>query len=418
MKRIEEIVRLVENGEVDKALALVPDIKKNGSDEEKYELADYLYSWGMLEEAKELLEELSLRYPDEGEVRLFLAEVYTELEEEEKALEILEQIDEDDPLFARACLIAADLYQMQGLEEVSERKLQQAYEKMPDEPIIQFALAELYFSMGQYPKSIPFYEKVLKKEKTIAGTHIPERLAEALSLCGEFEQALPYYDEALQEKIDSRTLFSYGFTAFQAEYYRTAIEKLSELKELDPEYVPLYLYLAKAYEQEGQLEKSYEIAKEGIHVDEWNKELLLYAGKVALKLKKPDEAESWLRKAIEIDQGYIEALTTLCALLLHQERYEEVVSCLEEAMKQGEYDPQFEWDLARAKHKLEMYSDALNHYREAYTFFKDNVDFLEEYGYFLIEEGNRERAKEIFQQIVRLDPGHIEAADILLQLEE
>ncbi|NNU92337.1 tetratricopeptide repeat protein [Geobacillus sp. NFOSA3] len=418
MKRIEEIVRLVENGEVDKALGLVPDIKKNGSDEEKYELADYLYSWGMLEEAKELLEELSLRYPDEGEVRLFLAEVYTELEEEEKALEILEQIDEDDPLFARACLIAADLYQMQGLEEVSERKLQQAYEKMPDEPIIQFALAELYFSMGQYPKSIPFYEKVLKKEKTIAGTHIPERLAEALSLCGEFEQALPYYDEALQEKIDSRTLFGYGFTAFQAEYYRTAIEKLSELKELDPEYVPLYLYLAKAYEQEGQLEKSYEIAKEGIHVDEWNKELLLYAGKVALKLKKPDEAESWLRKAIEIDQGYIEALTTLCALLLHQERYEEVVSCLEEAMKQGEYDPQFEWDLARAKHKLEMYSDALNHYREAYTFFKDNVDFLEEYGYFLIEEGNRERAKEIFQQIVRLDPGHIEAADILLQLEE
>ncbi|WMT18927.1 tetratricopeptide repeat protein [Parageobacillus toebii] len=418
MKRIEEIVRLVENGEVDKALALVPDIKKNGSDEEKYELADYLYSWGMLEEAKELLEELSLRYPDEGEVRLFLAEVYTELEEEEKALEILEQIDEDDPLFARACLIAADLYQMQGLEEVSERKLQQAYEKMPDEPIIQFALAELYFSTGQYPKSIPFYEKVLKKEKTIAGTHIPERLAEALSLCGEFEQALPYYDEALQEKIDSRTLFGYGFTAFQAEYYRTAIEKLSELKELDPEYVPLYLYLAKAYEQEGQLEKSYEIAKEGIDVDEWNKELLLYAGKVALKLKKPDEAESWLRKAIEIDQGYIEALTTLCALLLHQERYEEVVSCLEEVMKQGEYDPQFEWDLARAKHKLEMYSDALNHYREAYTFFKDNVDFLEEYGYFLIEEGNRERAKEIFQQIVRLDPGHIEAADILLQLEE
>ncbi|UOE75167.1 tetratricopeptide repeat protein [Parageobacillus thermoglucosidasius] len=418
MKRIEEIVHLVESGEVQKALALVPDIKKNGSDEEKYELADHLYSWGMLEETKELLEELAHRYPDEGEIRLFLAEVYTDLEEEENALAILEQIDEDDPLFARACLIAADLYQMQGLEEVSERKLQQAYEKMPDEPIIQFALAELYFSMGQYSKSIPFYEKVLKKEKTIAGTHIPERLAEALSLCGEFEQALPYYDEALQEKLDSRTLFGYGVTAFQAEYYQTAIEKLSELKALDPEFVPLYLYLAKAYEHEGQLEKSYEIAKEGIHVDEWNKELLLYAGKVALKLGKPDEAESWLKKAIEIDQGYIEALTTLSSLLLHQERYEEVVSCLEEVMAQGEYDPQFEWDLARAKHKLEMYSDALNHYREAYTFFKNNIDFLEEYGYFLIEEGDREQAKEIFQQIVRLDPGHIEAADMLLQLEE
>jgi tetratricopeptide (TPR) repeat protein len=418
MTRVEEIVRLVENGEVNKALSLVPEVKKTGSDEEKYELADYLYSWGMLEEAKELLEELSFRYPDEGEIRLFLAEVYTELDEEDRALEILTQIEEDDPLFARACLLAADLYQMQGLEEVSERKLKQAYEKMPDEPIIQFALAELYFSMGQYTKSIPFYEKVREKTKEMAGTLIAERLAEALSLCGEFEQALPYYDEALKTKVDSRLLFGYGFTAFQAEYYQTAIEKLSELKELDPEYVPLYLYLAKAYEHEGKLKKSYDIAKEGIHVDEWNKELLLYAGKMALKLRKPDEAESWLRKAIEIDQGYIEALTTLCALLLHEERYEDVVSCLEEALAQGEYDPQFEWDLARAKHKLEMYSDALNHYQEAYTFFKNNVDFLEEYGYFLIEEGDRERAKEIFQQIVRLDPGHMEAADMLLQLEE
>ncbi|NIK15096.1 tetratricopeptide (TPR) repeat protein [Saccharococcus thermophilus] len=418
MTRVEEIVRLVENGEVNKALSLVPEVKKNGSDEEKYELADYLYSWGMLEEAKELLEELSLRYPDEGEIRLFLAEVYTELDEEDRALEILAQIKEDDPLFARACLLAADLYQMQGLEEVSERKLKQAYEKMPDEPIIQFALAELYFSMGQYTKSIPFYEKVREKTKEMAGTLIVERLAEALSFCGEFEQALPYYDEALKAKVDSRTLFGYGFTAFQAEYYQTAIEKLSELKELDPEYVPLYLYLAKAYEHEGKLKKSYDIAKEGIHVDEWNKELLLYAGKMALKLGKPDEAESWLKKAIEIDPGYIEALTTLCALLLHEERYEDVVSCLEGALAQGEYDPQFEWDLARAKHKLEMYSDALNHYQEAYTFFKNNVDFLEEYGYFLIEEGDRERAKEIFQQIVRLDPGHMEAANMLLQLEE
>lgn len=418
MTRVEEIVRLVENGEVNKALSLVPEVKKNGSDEEKYELADYLYSWGMLEEAKELLEELSLRYPDEGEIRLFLAEVYTELDEEDRALEILAQIKEDDPLFARACLLAADLYQMQGLEEISERKLKQAYEKMPDEPIIQFALAELYFSMGQYTKSIPFYEKVREKTKEMAGTLIVERLAEALSFCGEFEQALPYYDEALKAKVDSRTLFGYGFTAFQAEYYQTAIEKLSELKELDPEYVPLYLYLAKAYEHEGKLKKSYDIAKEGIHVDEWNKELLLYAGKMALKLGKPDEAESWLKKAIEIDPGYIEALTTLCALLLHEERYEDVVSCLEGALAQGEYDPQFEWDLARAKHKLEMYSDALNHYQEAYTFFKNNVDFLEEYGYFLIEEGDRERAKEIFQQIVRLAPGHMEAANMLLQLEE
>ncbi|KQB92828.1 tetratricopeptide repeat protein [Geobacillus thermodenitrificans] len=418
MTRVEQIIRLVENGNVDKALALVPKVKKYGSDEEKYELADCLYAWGMPEEAKGLLEELAARYPDDGDIRLFLAEVYTELEAEDEALAILDEIGEDDPQFVRACLLAADLYEMQGLTEVSERKLRQAYKKAPDEPVVQFALAELYFSLGEYAKSVPFYEQVQKSTREMAGVLLVERLAEALTRSGEFEAALPYYEEALNEKTDSRTLFAYGFTALQAGYAQTAIDKLSALKELDPDYAPLYLYLAKAYEQEGQLRKSYETALEGIKIDEWNKELRLYIGKLALKLNKPDEAEEQLKKALEIDGGYIEALTVLSALWLHEQRYEDVVALLERAMADGEYDPQFEWDLGRAKHRLEMYDDALNHYAEAYNFFKNNVDFLEEYGYFLIEEGNRAAAREIFQQIVGLDPSHTEAAEMLLELEE
>jgi tetratricopeptide (TPR) repeat protein len=418
MKQMEQILQLVEGGEVEKALALVPKVKAEATDEEKYMLAEQLFSWGMVDEACEIAEELSFRYPEDGEIQLFLAEIYMELDEEEKALEILADVDEQDPLFPRACLLAADLYQMQGLEEVSEQKLKKAYEKLPDEPIIQFALAELYFANGNYQQSIHFYRKILEQETTVAGTLISERVAEAFSLLGEFEQALPYYEEALQQKVDSHILFGYGFTAFQAEYYQTAIEKLTQLKELDQDYVPLYLYLAKSYEQEGQISEGYEMAKEGLQIDEWNKELFLYAGKLALKLGKENEAETYIRKAIEIDTGYIEAFLTLMHMLLHQERYDEVLACIEEAMAQGEYDPQMEWMLARAKHKLEMYSDALNHYQEAYTFFKNDVDFLEEYGYFLLEEGNRERAKEVFEQMVRIDPVHTEALHMLWQLEE
>ncbi|BBW95836.1 tetratricopeptide repeat protein [Geobacillus icigianus] len=418
MTRVEQIIRLVENGHIDQALALVPKVKQYGNDEEKYALADYLYGLGMPEEAKELLEELAARYPDDGDIRLFLAEVYTELEAEDDALAILAEIGEDDPQFVRACLLAADLYEMQGLTEVSERKLRQAYEKAPHEPIVPLALAELYFSQGEYARSVPLYEQVRKTGTELAGVLIAERIAEALSRSGEFEAALPYYQEALREKTDSRTLFAYGFTALQAGYAQTAIEQFGALKALDPDYSPLYLHLAKAYEQEGRLAESYKTALEGIGVDEWNKELRLYAGKLALKLNKPEEAEEHLKKALEIDGGYIEALTVLSALWRNEQRYEEVVSLLEGAMADGEYDPQFEWDLGRAKHRLERYEDALNHYNEAYNFFKHDIDFLEEYGYFLIEEGNRAAAREIFQQIVRLDPTHTEAADVLLELEE
>ncbi|WP_163150634.1 tetratricopeptide repeat protein [Anoxybacillus sp. MB8] len=417
MGKLDEIVQLVEQGDVERALALVEQVKQNGSDEERYMLADHLFSWGFLEEAEALVHMLLARYPDERELQLFLAEIYTEMDKEEEALELLIDIEEDDPYYVRACLLMADLYQMQGLDEVSEQKLLKAYEKMPNEPLVQFALAELYFTSGQYQKSLPYYEQVMKQTKTMAGTVLAQRMAEAYSLLGEFEQAMVYYEQALNERFDAHTLFQYGFTAYQAEAYKTAIAKLSELKALDREYVPLYLFLAKSYEQEGDIQQSYEIAKEGLTIDEWNKELLVYAGKIALKLGKREEAIEYIEQALHIDPGYLEALFIQTSLLFHEERYEDVVRIIQQALDQGEYDPQFEWELAKAKQKLEMYDQALNHYEEAYTFFKDDPNFLYDFGYFLFEEGRREKAKDIFEQLLRIDPTNEEIAHMMLQFE-
>ncbi|AKS38666.1 TPR repeat-containing protein [Anoxybacillus gonensis] len=417
MGKLDEIVQLVEQGDVERALALVEQVKQNGSDEERYMLADHLFSWGFLEEAEALVHLLLARYPDERELQLFLAEIYTEMDKEEEALELLIDIEEDDPYYVRACLLMADLYQMQGLDEVSEQKLLKAYEKMPNEPLVQFALAELYFTSGQYQKSLPYYEQVMKQTKTMAGTVLAQRMAEAYSLLGEFEQAMVYYEQALNERFDAHTLFQYGFTAYQAEAYKTAIAKLSELKALDREYVPLYLFLAKSYEQEGDIQQSYEIAKEGLTIDEWNKELLVYAGKIALKLGKREEAIEYIEQALHIDPGYLEALFIQTSLLFHEERYEDVVRIIQQALDQGEYDPQFEWELAKAKQKLEMYDQALNHYEEAYTFFKDDPNFLYDFGYFLFEEGRREKAKDIFEQLLRIDPTNEEIAHMMLQFE-
>ena len=56
-----------------------------------------------------------------------------------------------------------------------------------------------------------------------------------------------------------------------------------------------------------------------------------------------------------------------------------------------EVEPRFLWDAAVAHQNLEEYSQALNRYESAYTFYKDTIDFLIDYGYFLMEEGKRDR---------------------------
>jgi len=78
----------------------------------------------------------------------------------------------------------------------------------------------------------------------------------------------------------------------------------------------------------------------------------------------------------------------------------------------GETEPQFMWDAAASYQKLEEYSQALNRYESAYTYYKDTLDFLVDYGYFLMEEGKRGAAVEVFNKLLELDPSNEEFLDV------
>ncbi|WP_223702032.1 tetratricopeptide repeat protein [Sutcliffiella deserti] len=414
---IEKALTLIDNGDVEQGLNILRDNQSAFNEEDLFHTAQIYQQLGMLEESKELLKGLLYHYPNEPDLILSLAEVYIDLDEEDEAMALLENIEEEEEGYIQGLLLLADLYQAQGLYEVSENKLLMAKKISPSEPIIDLALGEINLSQGDYKKAIPYYKAVVPHRKEIE-FDLEERLAECYSATGQFEEAIPYFDTALQKELKIDVLFQYGFTALQAGYYKTAIEKLNEVKQLDYEYSSLYLYLAKAYEQEGLLQESLGAAKEGLVVNEYNKELQVFAAKVALKQNNTNEAEKLLREAIAIDPGYIEAAITLTKIFLQEEQYEDVVDCLQELIKFGETDPQFDWDLAVANQKLENYSDALNHYRQAYTSFKDDSGFLYDYAYFLLEEGKREEAKVLFEKLIQLDPTNMELQDVYTNLDE
>ncbi|WP_110112959.1 tetratricopeptide repeat protein [Bacillus sp. CGMCC 1.16541] len=418
MKELEQAIRYVESDEVEKGLNLLKQAHEKANDNEKFLIAEQLYTWGLLEDAIKIIDELLFLYPDEGQLYMLKAEILIDLEKEEEAIEMLDEVSKDDPIYVQSLLLTADLYQMQGLSEVSETKLLEAKKLLPSELIIDFGLAEFYNSQGEFHKAIPYYQSLLQEEKEINGIDVRQRLAECLSGVGKFEEALPYFDESLKEKLEINTLFEYGIAAYQASHYQTAIETLNQLKELDPQYHSLYLYLAKAYEHEEMLAEASQVVQEGISQDEFQKELYFYKGKLALKQGNEEEAEAGFKEAIALDPGYVEAILTLSKLYMSQERYEDVIENIKLATEYNEYDPHFEWDLARAYQETEQYKEALNHYETAYTVFKEEYAFLEEYGYFLLEEGERQKAKEIFTKLLSLDPTSIEIQDILFQLEE
>src|SRR5690554_5996171 len=138
MNPIDQAIQLIEQDEINKAIRILRDYIKQANDNDLISIADLFIELGLLEDARSILESLVTKYPDESDIRLVLAEIYIDLEDDEKAIYHLEAIDPSSDEYIASLMVSADLYQTQGLFEVAELKLIEAKRLAPNEPLIDF----------------------------------------------------------------------------------------------------------------------------------------------------------------------------------------------------------------------------------------------------------------------------------------
>ncbi|GED61933.1 tetratricopeptide repeat protein [Lysinibacillus sp. FSL M8-0216] len=412
-----EMMQALEQGDLALIDQLLETFLVKELPEEIYALAEIFMQYGYMKEADRVLEHLQFLFPEEAQLKIDRANVLMELGDEDEALNLLLEIEEASPEYPQALLVLADYYQMQGLFEVAEIRINEALAILPDEPLLHFAKAELLFETGRFLEAARLYEELYEQQAEFAGIHLVERLAEVYRAGAAYETALDYYLKALDDEVKPDILFGAAYSAFQSQKYEMAIKQLEELKELDPDYFSAYLLLAESYAMTEENPKAYAAIQEGLKRDEYDKTLYLFAGKMALKNSLPVDAEQYLREAIALDPEYMEAVLALISVLGQQERNEDVIE-LFETLQQND----FEWSTlypfaAEAYENLELYDRAYEFYRLAYNDFKEDATFLEKYVYFLLEEGKRSEAKVVLEQLMNIQPGEPEWQEKLEALE-
>lgn len=401
----EHVIELIQSGNLDEVDETIQQALAVDDEETLHLLGNTLYQLGFLDETKKVYNYLIELNPTDDELRIYLAEISIEEGNDVDALEILHSIEETSPAYPQALLVEADYYLLNDLPEVSLQKLEEANTILPNEPIIQFALAEVYFTISDFKNAISYYEALTAEGlDEIAGTLLSARLGNAYLMIGEYKESANYLNEALSLKDDPEMFYQLGFVYFNQEQYDKAVESFDKAKVLDPTLIAIYLLQSEAHEKLNQLEEALAVLEEAITINEMSTELYLAAAELATKSKKIELAEKYYQEAVKLEPDNEQVVVKYAHYLNYIDDYEGVVELFDQSAPNIQQDPDANWLLARANNMMEEYEKAREFYNLAYAYFAEDLDFLKDFAFFLREDGQRDKMKEVVEKYIALNP--------------
>ncbi|QDI89966.1 tetratricopeptide repeat protein [Salicibibacter halophilus] len=414
---MERAFDLIERGDVQNGLEKINRIEESADDDQLFEIATAYQSLGHTHEVVRITDKLLATYPFEGSLLTLKAEAAIDLDREEEAIDLLESITAADDAFLEAQMLLADLYHLQGLEEVAERKLFLALEQAPDEPILLAGIGSYYVEQGSYQSAIPYLKQALQQGFDPRESNLHLLLAESYSNTGAFETAMDYYAQAIEEQKEPRALFGLGFTALQLGDYKTAIEQLESLRETDPEYTSLYAPLIEAYDADRQYEKALKTAEAGLEADDYNEHLYAEAGRYQHAFGELEKAENYFGQALALNPGNVDASAKLLEIYADQERSDDIKRTIEELREAGEEDPLFTYYEGKAHYIDDEIEEALPLYERIPAYLETNGEALEEYGHLLLENGRQKDALAALSDALQQQPDNHDLAMFVEELQ-
>ena len=411
MNNSQQMLQALEEQDLTKAEHYFVKALENDSSDLLYELATYLEGIGFYPQAKEIYLKIIEDFP---EVNLNLAAIASEDGQIEEAFAYLEEIQADSDWYVSALALKADLYQLEGLEDVAREKLLEALTYSED-PLLILGLAELDSELENYQEAIQGYAQLDNRtiyEQTGISTY--QRIGFSYAQLGKFETATEFLEKALELEYDDLTAFELASLYFDQEEYQKAVLYFKQLDTISPDFEGYEYGYSQALHKEHQVQEALRIAKQGLEKNPFETRLLLAASQFSYELHDASGAENYLLTAKEDAEDTEEILLRLATIYLEQERYEDILDLQSD-------EPEnllTKWMIARSHQEMDDLDSAYEHYQELVGDLKDNPEFLEHYIYLLRELGYFEEAKVNAQAYLKLVSDDVQMQELYERLQE
>ncbi|CAM4149644.1 tetratricopeptide repeat protein [Lacicoccus alkaliphilus] len=381
------------------------EMKGTGDMEALFIMGDALVSGGLHDYAEKVYLHLYHNTDHDDEVIAYLTDLMITDNRLDEALSLINSSKRTPVVL----MLKAEIFQQLNMNDIALKSLFEA-KSMADDPIIDFAIAELYFHDGDLSEANRHYQLLINHGiEQVNQIDVNLRLAEINMNLLNLEDAKECFAAASDENYSNDDWYREALLEYQLQDYDEAIKLLEKVLDNEPYYMNAYILLMNIYETQHDLPGAVGIMERYLTENDSNPLAYFHLGRLHFRTNQPENALEYFKKAIELDQDYDDAYLMLFETLLKMDAAEEIDDFL------GEFDHhtlsgESLYLLAKIHAVNEDDEKAMKYYSEAAGLIGDSLEFHEDYYYYLSEVRDPLR-RDILEKLLEMDPSNIKWQD-------
>ncbi len=322
-------------------------------DEERYIMgfAEVLSQKGLRNEAIQYLEKFCSENTEAGNVKMLLAGIYRDNNQEQKARPLLVELFDDSSVEMGSKLIILGTYNAELSQNKTKKIVDSDKEKFvlsllekleknnPSDPDVHIVGGDIYLSIGKIREAQREY--LLAVESGDVNFEVWENLLYLETQLEQFDLAIKHSEQAL-EMYPNQSMIHYfnGYANLRKHHYEEAITSLEQAKKLsasNPNLVcELNSMLGDSYNATKQYEKSDKAYEDALLIrPNYDAVLNNYSYFLALRKFNLEKAEKMAALLIKNNPDNATYLDTYAWVLFVREKYKEAKKMIERAIDTG-----------------------------------------------------------------------------------
>lgn len=365
-------------------------------------LGDALQNAGLDYQARQVFLHLNDNVDHDDFVISYLVDSYISEARLDDALTLIN----NSPETPTVLMLKSEIFQQMNLNDVAVRLLFEA-KTMTDDIIIDFAIAELYYTLGDLEEAIRFYETVLNEGlEEVNGIFLSLRLADINLNLLNFEDARAYFDNVSDENYSNEDFYKEALLEYNLKEFDRAKTLLEKVLENEPYFINAYILLMNIYETEHNLDDALATLLRYLRENDKNALIYFHIGRLYFRQNMPEKAIENFSLATSLDEDYDDAYLMLFESILktgETSTIDDYVRHLDINSLSGESI----YLLAKIEAENENDDKAIKYYEDAESLIGDSSEFYTDYYYYLTEI-NHPNKKNVLEKLIKLEPDNLE----------